>query len=381
MPLSEDADVRGAGWCCSSSTEEEEPNTARAHVRVAPTSVEAAAAATVRSGCADMGCGSCVTMASAGSYSGSQNFHVTLTKGYGETISTAIMGCAVLFPAYTGSGFVFPCIGFKNAGVVQLSVRMDNGGNITVWRGVPYTGQGTLLGTSGTTLSPTSYNYLEVQAVIGTGTSGSVTVRAGGVTILTLAGVNTSADSTVNVTQAYVGVVGATGSGNVPGTPNLCYFDDLVLLDTTGGAPTNTFLGDVRVLTTFPTGAGNLTQWTPLASTNVSQVQDAAMDSDTTYNYSGTNGQIDLVTQGGLSVTPLTIFAVKIRCASKLDSAGGDTLAGELRSASTNYVSAAQPVLSTYSYLDFIWTTDPGTGVAWTKTGVNAAQIGYNRVA
>jgi hypothetical protein len=196
---------------------------------------------------------------------------------------------------------------------------------------------------------------------------------------LTVSGVNTSADGTVNVTQAYVGVVAQ--SGQLSGNPNMVYFDDLVLLDTTGGAPTNTFLGDVRVLTTFPTGAGNLTQWTPLASTNWSQVSETAMDSDTSYNYSGTNGQIDLFTQGGLAVTPLTIFAVKIRCASKLDSAGGDTLAGELRSASTNYVSAAQPVLSTYSYLDFIWTTDPGTGVAWTKTGVNAAQIGYNRVA
>jgi hypothetical protein len=306
--------------------------------------------------------------------------YLAFVKGYNETISAAIIGCALQLPtaspnfATPPSGF----LGFMNAGVFQCYVTVDQSGAVKAYRGVP--GSGTLLGTSGSTVSPTSYNYMEVQAVIGTGTSGSITVRSGGATILTVSGVNTSNDSTVNLTQGVVGVIaGSTGTGI--SSADIAYFDDLVLLDTTGGAPANTFLGDVRVQTVYPTGAGALTQWTPLTSTNWSQVSETAMDSDTSYTVSGTNGQIDLFTQGGISVTPLTIFAVKIRLACRLDSAGGDTVAGELRSASTNYVATAQPVLSTYSYLDFIWALDPGTGIAWTKTGVNAAQIGYNRVS
>jgi hypothetical protein len=332
------------------------------------------------------GVGNCVAFNSSGFMGTSAGFLSSLTRGYGETISTAIVGAAVLLPSFTVSGSFSPnnmyaCIGFKNAGVVQVLVRIDSSGAVTAWRVAPFSGtyySGVLLGTSGSTISPTSYNYIELQATIGTGTSGSLIVRNNGAVILNLSGINTSADSTVNLTQAFVGL-GAI-NGNINSGTNLVYFDDFVMLDTTGSAPYNTFLGDVRVQTVYPLAAGALTQWTPLASTNVSQVNETAMDSDASYNSSGTNGQIDLFTQSGLAVTPQTIFAVKVRLACRLDSAGGDTVAGELRSGGSNYAATAQAVLATYSYLDFVWTTDPATSAAWTKTGVNALQIGYNRV-
>ena len=326
------------------------------------------------------GVGNCVTFNTAGTGTGA-SFHNRAIKGFNSTISSAIMGVAVIFPSSAISGNIYPTLGFANAGTVQLTVRMDNTGTVTVWRGRPNAANGTLLATSSTTLSPTSYNYLELQATIGSGTSGSFTVRANGVimTGLNVSGVNTSGDGTANLTQAFIGPY--TQSGGMTSGINFCYYDDMVMLDTTGVSPYNAFLGDCRVQTVYPVASGALVQWTPLASTNVSQVQETAMDGDTSYNASGTNGQIDLFTQGGISNAPLNIFAVKVRLACRLDSAGGDTVAGEVRSGGANYAATAQAALSTYSYLDFIWTTDPATSAAWTKTGVNALQIGYNRVS
>ena len=100
------------------------------------------------------------------------------------------------------------------------------------------------------------WQYLELKAVVAGG-SGSVTFRANGVI-----------DANVNAVTANLGST-AVGQAqwivtlNQSGAFYTSTVDDVYLLDSTGSAPRNTFLGDSRVETLYPVADGAHTDWTP----------------------------------------------------------------------------------------------------------------------
>jgi len=78
-------------------------------------------------------------------------------------------------------------------------------------------------------------------------------------------------------------------------------FDDVICNGTAGSGLTD-LISDRRIYTQYPVGAGVNTQFTPLSSTNQSQVNETGgMDSDTSYNSDSTAGHIDDFTHGTLS--------------------------------------------------------------------------------
>ena len=313
---------------------------------------------TVTTSNARTGTGNCIGL------NGASAPGMQLLRATGTSAASVIVGAALI--TTNGSSF----IGVYNGAVCQASFACSTAGVMTVYRGLP--SSGTLLATASTLVIASVYNYFELLVSVGSGTSGALTARVNGSTVLNLGSLNTSFDGTTIVNQVGVG-------STYTGTGNCGYLDDFYFVDLTGAPPYNTFLGDVHVNTLLPSGNGNV-QWTPSAGANWQAVSDAAMDSDGSYTTSVVPGQVDLFNTPGLAATPTTIYGVQIKLATRSEGAGSDTIAGVVTSNNTQQVGAPQTVLSNYTYVDNVFVNDPSTNAAWTKTGVNAAQFGYKRI-
>ena len=182
------------------------------------------------------------------------------------------------------------CMGFmnfdadvgENATLLKLLVLSD--GNVAVNSGT-YGGPQPLLGRTFTPglVTFNIYNSLAMQATIGL--HGTVNVWVNGVQVLALTNVDTRHMN--NPALNYINAVQIMGPGGIP----TCLVDDVYCLDCSVG-PNSTFLGALRLYAMPPTANASV-QWTPLSGTNWSEVSEVPPDGDTSYNSSGTVGQID----------------------------------------------------------------------------------------
>jgi hypothetical protein len=145
----------------------------------------------------------------------------------------------------------------------------------------------------------------------------------------------------------------------------------------------------MALLNLYPSGAGDLTNWIPLSSTNWSNVDETGTnDDDTSYvSWTGTtatNDLYNLINDSGNFLATATIEKIDIIAYSKYVSAGS---AGSTPSAPTlnilikptgySVVTGSNYTVTT-AYVPFTgtWTTNPSGGGAWTQTTINELQIG-----
>jgi hypothetical protein len=159
-----------------------------------------------------------------------------------------------------------------------------------------------------------------------------------------------------------------------------CSYDDFYSVTPTGGVSTS-FLGESRVQTIGMNTNGNSTQWTPLASTNVSQIDETLVDNDTSYNLSSTVGQIDTFNPKNLGTTT-PIFAVQTVITARKDDVGARSISADIYDGSTDHINATvHGLLSSYQGFFDIYETDPSTSAQWTQAGFNARQFGYKMIS
>ncbi len=178
------------------------------------------------------------------------------------------------------------------------------------------------------------------------------------------AGTNVSVDSITLRT----GTSGASGG---------MFVDDFYLLNSSGSAPNNTFLGDVRVLTVMPNGNGNYSQLTGSDgnSTDNYLLVDEIPPNTTDY-VGGAAGLKDSYALENLSVSPTTIFGVQeVAYAAKSD-AGTAAFKQLIRTGSTDYTTSSKNLGTTYATYLNIRETNPGTSNAWTESEVNGLEAG-----
>lgn len=245
---------------------------------------------------------------------------------------------------------------FAISGAAQCTVFFNANGSISVARGAY---NGTVLGTSAIGLiKANTWQYVEFKAVIHDST-GTYEVKVNGVSVLSGTGADTKGQTTADADQLTI-----QGSGVA------ILIDDLYLDDAD-------FLGDCRVDTLMPNGAGASSQWTPSAGSNFQNVDDAGdMDDDTTYNSDDTAGQIDTYTLPDIEATGGTIHAVAVNSAVRKDDAGARSTKNIVRQATTNYEGAAYSVTDSYLVKQDIWATQPDASGAWDETDLNAAEFG-----
>jgi len=226
-------------------------------------------------------------------------------------------------------------------------------GYIVVQRG------STTIATSTLSVTFASWSYIEAKVVIHDST-GSVIVHVNGTEFINFSG---------DTRNAATGVINKVNFGEGSG---VSLYDDIYIKTGTG----ETMLGDVRVDTIFPSGAGTTTEWTPSAGANYENVDDDDPDADTTYNSEDTPGSIDLYAFENMSAASGTIYAVQQTAICRKDDAGARTIKHITRPVSTNYLSDAKSIGDTYAgYLE-IREVNPEDSAAWEIADVNGAEWG-----
>jgi hypothetical protein len=275
--------------------------------------------------------------------------YATIIAGYAFRASTSP-------PASTFDTFVF------QAGAV-LTCRI--GVNLSGFIVVRNSG-GTVIATGTSALIANAWNYIEVKLFVN-GASGTVEVHLNGVTEI--------ASTTGNFGSTNIDTIGINQTTSNSNTD----YDDMYVLDTTGSSPRNTFLGDVRVETIYPTGAGAHTQWTPDSGSNWARVSEAQADGDTSYVADGTPNDLDSYVFGDID-GGATVYGIQTNLYARKDDAATRQIANLIRQASTDYIGSTVTLSSSYAFFSQLYNQDP-TAADWTATNINADEFGIKEIA
>lgn len=253
----------------------------------------------------------------------------------------------------------------------QLTGAYDTDGSIKVYRG---TMSGTqVAAAAAATLTSNVWSFVEFDVTIDP-SAGVVSIWAEGVQVVNSTGLNTRNSSNSQATLFRLGADSGSAAGGF-----YVVFDDFYLLDTTGPAPWNTLLGDVRVQTIFPSGAGSSTQFTPDTGSNYARV--GTEDDDTSYVKSNTAGQKDLYALDDLGLSGNVLGACHVTRWRK-DDPGARGVRQIQKSGSTTTNEATTPLIgSSYYNAASTYTLNPATGSAYTAAEIDALQTGVEIVS
>lgn len=293
-----------------------------------------------------------------------------------KTFGTAMANGRAGFSFSIGSlGNVIQMCSFSNGTTAQVSLWCSGStGRLVFCRGGnSFGGTGTVIEQTaeGVIAAGTTY-HVEVKFAINDST-GSYEVKLDGVTVLSGSGVDTRNGAPTTWDRFYVGYGGASSYSSQYG------IDDLYLgYDDGDGFD---LLGDCRVDTLFPTGAGASADFTPSAGANYECVDEASTDGDTTYVSSDTSTDLDLYAFGDLSHDPAAIHAVQIVSVTRKEDSGTAVLQTKSRvGGTTRDAGASFGPATSYAMTRVILDEDPDTAAAWTQSGINAAEFGLEVV-
>ena len=268
--------------------------------------------------------------------------------GYAASgLTTGFNGIAFMF-VYTDGGLS-----------AQLSLQSNSNGSISLMRG------GTQIAATGGGVVSSGWAYIELRAKIDP-TAGVATLKINGNIEATFSG-NTKNTGTSN------NIDGVTFTNN--GTLGSALFDDLYILDATGSAPYNTYLGDVRVHTMVPTAAGNSTQFAPSTGANYTTVDELPY-SATDYVTSNAPTTRDTYQMSDLPAGVATIYAVQNNVIAKKTDAGTIGVKPVVRSGTTNYYGSTAGLTANDITIMDLRIQDPNTSASWTANGVNNMEAG-----
>lgn len=263
----------------------------------------------------------------------------------------------------------------------QVTVTCQSTGVVSVYRGVPDTGSGTLLAQSASPVI-TAEAFQHVEAFVEFDNSaGSVEVRVNGVTACSAAGVDTVNTSNVECSQVYIASrtagTGTAGTGAVDVDDVFCYDDT--------GSFNNTFLGDRRVITLFPNADTLQADWTPVGeSTGYECIDEANPDFDTTYISAAPPGSPGQLSEFGLQDLPAgvsVVSAVEIVNFSRKTEAGPANITAGIVSNSVPAAGTDQPMTEIYTYRSDVFETDPDTAAPFTPEAVDDLLVSVERTA
>ena len=288
---------------------------------------------------------------------GSVNSAVLKTHALPSSYATVIGGVAIKLSAITANADFYV---LQAGATLTARVSVNASGKLQVRNS-----GGTVIATGTTTLTTAVWYYIELMIFIN-GASGTCELHLGGISEI--------ASTVGNFGSTNIDTVGV---GGITSTN----FDDMYVVDTTGAAPRNTFLGEVRVETIFPTSDGAHLAWTPTGGgAHYTQVNDnPSPDGDTTYVSDLTPGDID--TYGFSDIDgAATVFGLQTTLYARKDDVSTRQIAPLIRQSGTDYVGTTITMLSTYLYYMQIYNQDP-TAADWTPTTVNGNEYGVKEIA
>lgn len=268
-------------------------------------------------------------------------------------------GIAFKHPSLITSGDL---IRFRGVSGEQCQVNVNNG-HVEAWRATVLLAQSA----SSTVYQAGVWHYLEVYLKIADA-GGRFTIKVDGVTHVDYTGDTLNSGANVEKIELVGG-----------GTNSIVYFDDMYICDATGTV-NNTFLGDIVVEYMPVNGNGNssVLVGSDADSTDNYLLVDEKPPSTTDYVGSATEGDKDTYLVGNITGTPATIVGVQVTSLVAKTDASAKFSRPIVRSGTTDYVGTSQALpTTTYAARTDVWETDPDTASAWTESGVNAMESGF----
>ncbi len=275
---------------------------------------------------------------------------LTIPLGAAASATTFLAGAVGISAS---GGTIQPLMQFLAAGVAICSAYIQSDGSIEFVRGST---RGTnVLYRSAAGVTGVGFYHIGI-ALTRHASAGIVSVYLNGALLATTTALNTGASDI----DAFT-----VGSG----TSNFSW-DDLYWKDDI------TSLGDLTCELLPVSADGTPLAWTPNSGTaHFSRLSEQPSDGDTSYVSSATVAQKDRFDVTNLSVTPSAIHAVKVLNVARKDDATVRQIRTNLISGATTTNGATKTVGTTYLAQEDIYQTDPNTGIAWTKTNVDAIQL------
>jgi len=280
--------------------------------------------------------------------------------------ATWIVGFAIMPTAFpTTNTAIFQLL---DQGSTQVELRVYSDGTMALTRnGASLSG-----GLSTLALRIGAWYFIEVKVTIAAAVlANEVQVQVNGELVIDV----TAGQQTKQTANASANSIQLAGL--VPNTS----FDDVYICDGTGLVNTD-FLGDCRIYTMLPNGAGDQTDFGVVGSANNwSAVDDETPDDDATYVYSQTAAQRDLYNLQNLSISGATIYGVQTVLDCRKDDAGARTVAATIKTGGTIYDGSAFSPGTTYQFYTETREVNPFTAVAWTDTDLTSLQAGVKCVS
>jgi hypothetical protein len=289
-----------------------------------------------------------------GAYSNGRNLVKTLPLGSQATRCFSVWFNPGSGNTQTGT----PIIAFFDVGSEQLSVRLDGSAHIIVSR------NGNTLATSTNTVSSNTWYHLQFKATIHN-TTGAYEVKVN----------NTSTNWIPAATNQNTRGTGTNNTANqvAIGSGSSWTFTQVAIADD--------FTGQVQGVFLRGAGPGNVNQWAANSGDNRGAVADRVPDDDASFISSTTSGNVDLYVMEKLpSAGTPTILGVQHVIYAKQDAGVQRTLRPKTRAAGTTRSGTSVNTGASYTYITEAVSVDPETGVAWTRTSLDATEFGVENV-
>lgn len=265
---------------------------------------------------------------------------------------------------------------------VDLLVSCSADGTISLYRGrgVRFNGSTLLASTAPGVFLSGRWNWLEVRMKVHP-TTGVAEVWLNNQQVLSYSGnTKNSAATTANSMNCIFqgGMAYASGA-------NLLYQDDFYFLDTTGSAPWNTRLGDVRIANIVPVadvpGANTGTQTT--GTTHFGVVDELPPNTTDYIMLPGAAGNLERFRASNLTSIPTTVFGVQLCSRLQKSDAGTANIQLQLIANGSNFVANTNTLTTSTSWIvqTGALTLNPETGQSWTTANISGMQIGLTTVA
>lgn len=263
----------------------------------------------------------------------------------------------------SGSGFQFFRLMSDATATVHLILALTSTGQLQL-----FTGPGLpLIGASNFFIRPNVWNYIEVNAPLGT--SETVTVNVNDNEVIYLTGINTKNGGTKTTYDSF-----GFFTNNLHSEFNI---DDVYITNGAGSVNTG-MLGDLAVIAISPNGNGDESQLINDNgnSTNNYSYVNSATTQTATYVQSATAGNEDTYTMAALPYTTGVVLGVQTVMLTNKNNTGARTFAPVIRESGTDHVGTPVYLGTGVTYQQQIFEEDPGTSAQWTISGVNSAQFG-----
>jgi hypothetical protein len=280
-----------------------------------------------------------------------------------------IMGCGFYYTqtANNNENGIFLVANYQSwsQGVV-LSINPFTG---SLRAGIPNASSllSTVLGTSGTSVSPNVWHHVEMRVKCHA-TAGEIEVYLNGVQVINVASVNTATGGIADYREIYSMVYNSSYGPTF-------LIDDFYLCDKSG-TTNNTFLGPIGVYSLMPTANASSTQLTPTGvASNWDAVNDTSPDT-TTYVATTTTGNKDYYTFESLPAGVTQVAGVQLKSMNTMPIGGPRKLLYNIKNGA-NVISSSLKALfvGTWVYDSFVADKAPDN-TAWTPAKVNASEYG-----